>query len=113
MSQWRGLHAAAPQGENHAVPELHQNMILPVGNDDVLRATENETVLDAAKKMKDLGVGALPICGADNRLKGATGRFRLPCFHLRAFLRRCPALVAAPLFRLLSEYLEGGHRSSA
>ncbi|MFF0066285.1 CBS domain-containing protein [Streptomyces sp. NPDC005279] len=30
----------------------------------------DESVLDAAKKMKDLGVGALPICGADNKLKG-------------------------------------------
>ncbi|WP_228988829.1 CBS domain-containing protein [Streptomyces sp. DH8] len=29
-----------------------------------------ETVLDAARKMKDLGVGALPICGEDNKLKG-------------------------------------------
>lgn len=29
-----------------------------------------ETVPDAARKMKDLGVGALPICGSDNRLKG-------------------------------------------
>jgi CBS domain-containing protein len=31
---------------------------------------EHETVLDAARKMKDLGVGALPICGADDELKG-------------------------------------------
>ena len=31
---------------------------------------EDETVLDAAKKMTELGVGALPICGNDNRLKG-------------------------------------------
>lgn len=31
---------------------------------------ENESVLDAAKKMSDLGVGALPICGEDDRLKG-------------------------------------------
>lgn len=31
---------------------------------------ENETVLDAAKKMDALGVGALPICGEDQRLKG-------------------------------------------
>ncbi|WP_328862964.1 CBS domain-containing protein [Streptomyces sp. NBC_00306] len=30
----------------------------------------DESVLDAAKKMKDLGVGALPICGTDKRLKG-------------------------------------------
>ena len=31
---------------------------------------EDETILDAAKKMQQLGVGALPICGSDNRLKG-------------------------------------------
>jgi len=33
-------------------------------------AQANETVVDAARKMRDLGVGALPICGDDNRLKG-------------------------------------------
>src|SRR3954467_6232689 len=31
---------------------------------------ENETLLDAARKMKDLDVGSLPICGEDQRLKG-------------------------------------------
>ena len=31
---------------------------------------EAATVLDAAKKMKELDVGALPICGDDDRLKG-------------------------------------------
>jgi len=31
---------------------------------------ENETIVEAAKKMADLNVGALPICGEDNRLKG-------------------------------------------
>lgn len=31
---------------------------------------ENESVLDAAKKLAELGVGAMPICGRDNRLKG-------------------------------------------
>jgi CBS domain-containing protein len=31
---------------------------------------ENETLLDAAKKLADLDVGALPICGEDDRLKG-------------------------------------------
>jgi CBS domain-containing protein len=30
----------------------------------------NETVLDAAKKLKDLGVGSMPICGEDDKLKG-------------------------------------------
>ena len=33
-------------------------------------AQAGETVEDAARKMRDLGVGALPICGDDNRLKG-------------------------------------------
>ena len=31
---------------------------------------ENDTVLDAAKKLKELGVGSMPICGEDDRLKG-------------------------------------------
>ncbi len=31
---------------------------------------ESEDVLAAARKMADLDVGALPICGNDNRLKG-------------------------------------------
>lgn len=30
----------------------------------------SESVLDAATRMAELGVGALPICGEDNRLKG-------------------------------------------
>ena len=29
-----------------------------------------DTLVDAAKKMRDLEVGALPICGEDDRLKG-------------------------------------------
>ncbi|MEU9379489.1 CBS domain-containing protein [Streptomyces sp. NPDC048279] len=31
---------------------------------------ENETLEDAARKMKELDVGALPICGEDDRLHG-------------------------------------------
>jgi len=31
---------------------------------------ENQTLADAARLMRDLDVGALPICGEDNRLKG-------------------------------------------
>jgi CBS domain-containing protein len=31
---------------------------------------ENESVQEAARKMRDLDVGALPICGGDNRLQG-------------------------------------------
>jgi len=33
-------------------------------------ASVNDTLVDAARKMRDLDVGALPICGDDNRLKG-------------------------------------------
>jgi CBS domain-containing protein len=31
---------------------------------------ENETLSDAARRMKELGVGSLPVCGDDNRLRG-------------------------------------------
>src|SRR3954451_9792475 len=37
---------------------------------DVTCVGEKETLADAAHKMADLNVGALPICGEDNRLKG-------------------------------------------
>ncbi len=33
-------------------------------------ATVDQTLVDAARKMRDLNVGALPICGDDNRLHG-------------------------------------------
>ena len=33
-------------------------------------ASVNDTLTDAAKKMRDLDIGALPICGDDNRLQG-------------------------------------------
>jgi CBS domain-containing protein len=37
---------------------------------DVTCIQTTETVRDAARRMAELGVGALPICGEDNRLKG-------------------------------------------
>lgn len=30
----------------------------------------NDTITQAAEKLRDLGVGSMPICGEDNRLKG-------------------------------------------
>jgi CBS domain-containing protein len=33
-------------------------------------ARSSDTLVDAARKMRDLDVGALPICGDDNRLHG-------------------------------------------
>src|SRR3954471_10015125 len=32
--------------------------------------SETDTVLDAAKRLTELDVGAMPICGEDDRLKG-------------------------------------------
>jgi CBS domain-containing protein len=37
---------------------------------DVTCIGENETLAAAAHKMAELGVGSLPICGEDNKLKG-------------------------------------------
>jgi CBS domain-containing protein len=31
---------------------------------------ENDSIIDAAKRLAELNVGAMPICGEDNRLKG-------------------------------------------
>ena len=39
-------------------------------SDDCTCIGENDTVLDAAKQLKELDVGSLPICGEDDRLKG-------------------------------------------
>src|SRR5215213_5702864 len=39
-------------------------------SDDCTCIGENDTVLDAAKRLAELDVGAMPICGEDDRLKG-------------------------------------------
>ena len=39
-------------------------------SDDCTCIGENDTVLDAAKKLAELNVGSMPICGEDDRLKG-------------------------------------------
>ena len=39
-------------------------------SDDCTCIGENETLLDAARRLAELDVGSLPICGEDNRLKG-------------------------------------------
>lgn len=31
---------------------------------------EDDSLTEAAQRLRDLGVGSMPICGADNRLKG-------------------------------------------
>ena len=39
-------------------------------SDDCTCIGENDSVLDAAKRLAELDVGSMPICGEDNRLKG-------------------------------------------
>ena len=39
-------------------------------SDDCTCIGENDTVLDAAKRLAELNVGSMPICGEDDRLKG-------------------------------------------
>jgi CBS domain-containing protein len=41
-----------------------------VMSEDCTCIGERDSVLDAASKLRDLDVGALPICGEDDRLKG-------------------------------------------
>ena len=39
-------------------------------SDDCTCIGENDSVLDAAKRLAELDVGSMPICGDDDRLKG-------------------------------------------
>ncbi|BDM69146.1 hypothetical protein HEK616_26330 [Streptomyces nigrescens] len=47
---------------------------MPVARDIMSPAAEciggDDNILEAARKLTSLGVGALPICGTDDRLKG-------------------------------------------
>jgi CBS domain-containing protein len=67
--------------------------------DEAECARANETLADAARKMRDLGVGALPICGEDDRLKGVVTD--------RDIVVRCVAEGADPTSTPVSELAEG------
>jgi CBS domain-containing protein len=67
--------------------------------DDAQCARADETLTDAARKMRDLGVGALPICGEDDRLKGVLTD--------RDIVVRCVAEGADPTATPVSELAEG------
>ena len=66
---------------------------------DATCATTGETLRDAARKMRDLDVGALPICGDDNRLAGMITD--------RDIVVRCVAEGKDPDDVQVSEYAEG------
>lgn len=60
---------------------------------------ENETLVDAARKMRDLDVGLLPICGEDKRLKGVLTD--------RDIVVRCVAEGGDPATALAGQFGEG------
>lgn len=60
---------------------------------------ENETLEVAARKMKDLDVGSLPICGEDNRLKGVLTD--------RDIVVKCLAAGGDPRSATAGEFAEG------
>jgi CBS domain-containing protein len=63
----RQAHAGTqPPGRAEAAPRRARDIMHP-GAECI---GENDSLATAAQKMRDLGVGALPICGADDRLLG-------------------------------------------
>lgn len=66
---------------------------------DATCAGINETLVDAARKMRDLGVGSLPICGEDNRLKGMITD--------RDIVVRCIAEGGDPSATTVEQFAEG------
>ncbi|HET6561604.1 MAG TPA: CBS domain-containing protein [Marmoricola sp.] len=66
---------------------------------DATCASVNDTLVDAAKKMKQLDVGALPICGEDDRLAGMVTD--------RDIVVKCLAEGGDPASTKVSELAEG------
>ena len=62
-------------------------------------AAATDTLVDAARKMRDLDVGALPICGEDDRLKGVLTD--------RDIVVKCIAEGGDPSSTKVSELAEG------
>ena len=52
------------------MPETFSSMVREAVHDGCVRIGENQSVLDAAKRMEQLDIGAMPICGQDDRRKG-------------------------------------------
>jgi CBS domain-containing protein len=66
---------------------------------DAQCAQENDTLIDVARKLKDLDVGALPICGSDDRLKGMVTD--------RDIVVRCLAVGGDPASTTAGDLAEG------
>jgi CBS domain-containing protein len=63
-----------PHGVGNHEPELKEESAMATARELMSQGVEcvnsTETLVQAAQKMRDLDVGALPICGEDQRLKG-------------------------------------------
>ena len=62
-------------------------------------ANETDSLADAARKLRDLDVGALPICGEDDRLKGMITD--------RDIVVKCIAAGRDPMSVKVAEFAEG------
>src|SRR5688572_12520003 len=62
----RGTGDAPTQGGKFMADKKARDIMTP----DCKCVGENDTVLDAAKRLAELNVGSMPICGEDDRLKG-------------------------------------------
>ena len=62
-------------------------------------AAATDTLVDAARKMRDLDVGALPICGEDDRLQGMITD--------RDIVVKCVAEGGDPASATVSDFAEG------
>src|SRR5688500_13902661 len=69
-----GMAAAVPtmpyETTEHRRTEHPMTVARDIMTPDPQCVKEDETLVDAARLMRDLDVGALPICGNDERLKG-------------------------------------------
>jgi CBS domain-containing protein len=65
IGRWVGPTAHPNQGGSESDKKARDVM-----SADCTCIGENDTLLDAARRLADLDVGALPICGEDDRLKG-------------------------------------------
>jgi CBS domain-containing protein len=77
MCTLEGVSRAPPAGSGNVTKSTHDQEVRMAGKKarDIMSPNtecvgENETVLDAAKKLAQLDVGSMPICGEDERLKG-------------------------------------------
>ena len=76
---------------------------MPTARDIMTKTVEcasvDDTLADAARKIRDLDVGSLPICGDDNRLKGVITD--------RDIVVKCVAEGGDPSSAKVSELAEG------